>query len=69
VLSALGGLVGVGFAVVASALAARGLGLPWEDIKIVALALLFSAGVGVVFGFFPARRAAGLNPTDALRHE
>ena len=63
-------LVGVGFAVGVSALAARGLGLPWElDIKIVALALLFSAGVGVVFGFFPARRAAGLNPIDALRHE
>jgi putative ABC transport system permease protein len=33
------------------------------------LALLFSAGVGVVFGFFPARRAASLNPIDALRHE
>jgi putative ABC transport system permease protein len=35
----------------------------------VALAFLFSAGVGVVFGFFPARRAASLNPIDALRHE
>ena len=46
------------------------LGLPWMlDLKIVALALLFSAGVGVVFGFFPARSAARLNPIDALRHE
>jgi putative ABC transport system permease protein len=35
----------------------------------VLLALLFSAGVGIVFGFFPARRAASLNPIDALRHE
>jgi putative ABC transport system permease protein len=44
--------------------------LPWViDVKIVLLALLFSAGVGVVFGFFPARRAASLNPIDALRHE
>jgi putative ABC transport system permease protein len=39
------------------------------DAKIVLLALLFSAGVGVVFGFFPARRPASLNPIDALRHE
>jgi putative ABC transport system permease protein len=39
------------------------------DYSIVAMAFLFSAGVGVVFGFFPARRAASLNPIDALRHE
>ncbi|MEO8257712.1 MAG: ABC transporter permease [Acidobacteriota bacterium] len=70
VLSAFGGVVGVTFAVAVSALGARALGLPWVlDVKIVLLALLFSAGVGVVFGFFPARRAAGLNPIDALRHE
>jgi len=70
VLSAFGGVIGVSFAVIVSSLGAKALGLPWVlDVKIIALALLFSAGVGVVFGFFPARRAASLNPIDALRHE
>jgi putative ABC transport system permease protein len=70
VLSAFGGVIGVSFALIVSSLGARTLGLPWVlDVKIVLLALLFSAGVGVVFGFFPARRAASLNPIDALRHE
>jgi putative ABC transport system permease protein len=35
----------------------------------VVVALLFSAGVGIFFGFYPARRAASLNPIDALRYE
>ena len=70
VLSVFGGAIGITLALTASALIARAMSLPFAlDFSVIALAFLFSAGVGVVFGFFPARRAASLNPIDALRHE
>jgi putative ABC transport system permease protein len=70
VLSALGGLIGVVIATAASYGIAQLMAVPYGfDITINLLALLFSAFIGVVFGYFPARRAARMDPIEALRHE
>ncbi|HSO09003.1 MAG TPA: ABC transporter permease [Desulfoprunum sp.] len=70
VLSSLGGLIGIVLATVASILLAGLMRVPYLfDPGINLLSFLFSAVICVIFGFFPARRAAGLNPIDALRHE
>ncbi|PRY76353.1 putative ABC transport system permease protein [Yoonia maritima] len=70
VLSMIGGVVGILFGLALAAVASNLMSIPFSpDPAIVVLALLFSAAVGVIFGFFPARRAARLNPIDALRHQ
>lgn len=70
VLSAIGGLIGIIFATVASYLLAGVMGVPFIfDPTINLLSFVFSALIGVIFGYFPARRAARMNPIEALRHE
>jgi putative ABC transport system permease protein len=70
VLSSLGGIVGILIAFVATIAITRAMEIPFlPNLSITALAFLFSSAIGVVFGFFPARRAARLDPIEALRHE
>jgi putative ABC transport system permease protein len=70
VLSALGGLVGILVATGASYGFSRAMDVPYVfNPSINLLSLLFSAGIGVLFGYFPARRAARMDPIEALRHE
>ncbi len=70
VLSSLGGVIGIILGLLAGALGADLLGVPLVfNGGIVATAFFFSAAVGVVFGFFPARQAARMDPIEALRHE
>ncbi len=69
-LSSFGGLVGIALALVTSLVAARRLDVPFiVDPATVLVAFLFSAVVGMLFGYFPARKAARLDPIEALRHE
>ena len=70
VLSSLGGIIGIVLALAGSVVLADLMQVPFVfNAGIVTIAFAFSAAVGVIFGYFPARKAARLDPIEALRHE
>ena len=70
VLAALGGVIGIVLATGASIVLTRVMDVPYIfNLGVNVTSFLFSAGIGVLFGYFPARRAARLDPIEALRHE
>ena len=70
VLATFGGVVGIAIGLGTAGIGSHLIGVPFVfKPGIVAAAFFFSGAVGITFGFFPARKAAQLNPIDALRYE
>jgi putative ABC transport system permease protein len=70
VLSTLGGIIGIILGMSIGYIGVSSLDLPFIiNEKIIMIAFFFSTLIGVIFGYFPARKAARLNPIDALRYE
>ena len=75
--SALGGIIGIGLGYTVSALVTKVLAVIMTDMTItvtptagsIAVAFGISVGIGVLFGYLPAKRAASLNPIEALRYD
>ena len=69
-LTMLGGLIGIALGVGGATTVSRMLAWPTMiSFQSIAIAFIFSGAIGIFFGFYPAKKAAGLNPIDALRYE
>ncbi len=69
-LSLLGGIIGILVGLAMAGVASRFMAIPFvADPMVILGAFGFSALVGVIFGYFPARRAARMDPIEALRHD
>ncbi len=70
ILSATGGVVGIIVGVLVTQAIAVLAGWPtFISFAAISLGFLFSAAIGIFFGYYPARKAARLNPIEALRYE
>ncbi len=66
----IGGAIGVALGILGGSIAAKALDAPAHpSLKSIGISLLFSMGIGVFFGYYPANKAAKMNPIDALRYE
>jgi putative ABC transport system permease protein len=69
-LSLVGGIAGLFLATISSVLLSKAMQVPFVfNTQINLIAFLFSGAIGVLFGYLPAKRAAHLDPIEALRHE
>ncbi len=69
-LTLLGGVIGIILGAGGATAVSRMLGWPTMiSIQSITVAFFFSGAIGIFFGFYPAKKAAGLNPIDALRYE
>lgn len=70
ILTVIGGLMGIALGIISGFFATRSLSIPFTPPLIpILVAVAVSIFIGLVFGVYPARRAARMNPIDALRHE
>ena len=66
----MGGAIGVALGIISGIAASTYMGYPtFPSFDAIIIALSFSVAVGLFFGYYPANKAANMNPIDALRHE